>query len=371
MRKLKRRKKESTSDKARDVVKSSMKKRRHILNPRVEFLSSGCIVLNLALSGFGLKGGWGRGRIHNIVGDGSSGKTLLALELCFYVFKNIKKIVSKIYPKVKKVTICYDNAEGVMDFPIEKMYGEDFYDTVDWTRSLHFEAMCRRFLKKAFALKKGEALIYVIDSWDSFQSSSSKKAFLKSVQDDTDLKGDYDLVVQKYASRKFFPTFCDALDKNKLDATLVIISQVRDNIGVTFGKKQRRSGGKALNFYSHQVVWLREVERMAKTKLKRKRVYGIRSLAKVERSKVSKPFREADFRILFDYGIDDINAQIDFLWGNGKIKFNKKGFKTRESFVKYIEGNNLEEELANHTERVWTKVERLFEKEVERRKPRH
>lgn len=368
MRQIKRR--DSSSSKlAKDISKSAKKISK--IKERVEFLSSGCTTLNLALSGLGSKGGWARGRTINIVGDGSSGKTLLALELCFWYYKNIQKISSSIYPKMKNFQICYDNIEGVMDFPIEKMYGEGFVNKVDWIRSPHFEAMCRNFLRKVFALKKRESLLYIVDSWDSFQSASSKKAFLDSIKKDTDLKGDYDVAVQKFASRKFFPTFCDALEKNKIDATLIIISQIRDAIGVMFGKKQKRAGGKALDFYTHQVAWIKEIERLSKKKKGHKRTYGIRSAAKVERSKVSKPFREAEFTIHYDYGIDDISSQIEFLWGKHTIKFKGQTFKDRKSFIKYIEKNNLEEELASHTQKVWQGIERSFEREAERRKRRY
>ena len=336
----------------------------------VEFISSGSTTLNLALSGKGKHGGWGRGRNVNIVGDGSSGKTLLALEIAFWFFNNIADIKSKIYPKVKKFEICYDNGEGVMDFPVKRMYGERFYECVNWKRSKHFEAMCRRFIRKAFALKKGEALLYIIDSWDSFQSAKSKKAFMDSVKKDEDLKGDYDLAIQKYASRKFFPTFCEAMDQNKIDATLVIVSQVRARIGTTYGKKQYRAGGKALDFYTHQVAWIREIERLEKTKKKQKRVYGIKVGVKVERSKVAKPFREAEFTILYDYGLDDVGAMIDHVFGSGPFKFRGKEFKLRTSLIKYIEKGNHESELIAETERLWQIVEEAFEKEVKRRKPR-
>lgn len=360
---------ERTRDLARCVKRSILKRSK--LHSPVEFLNSGCTTLNLALSGKGLHGGWARGRVSNIVGDGSSGKTLLALELAFCFFNRVKLLKSSIFPKVKKFTICYDNGEGVMDFPIVSMYGNNFYETVDWTRSPNFEAMCRRFIRLSSALKKGEALLYIIDSWDSFQSAKSKEAFMKSVKDDEELKGDYDLLVQKYASRKFFPNICDKMDKNKVDATLSIISQVRARIGVKFGKKQYRAGGKALDFYTHQVVWLREMERLAKTKKKQKRVYGIKSHAKVERSKVAKPFRESEFIILYDYGLDDISSMVEYLWGKGTIKFHGEKFNNRLLFIKYIEGNNYEGELIDEAEKLWNKVEAAFEKEVKRRKRRY
>ena len=337
----------------------------------VSFIGSGSTTLNLALSGKGAQGGWARGRIVNIVGDGSSGKTLLALEAAFWFFYHIMFLKRGIYPKVKKFEICYDNGEGVMDFPVANMYGTAFYNAVNWKRSTHFEAMCRRFIRKAFKLKKGEALLYIIDSWDSFQSAKSKKAFMESVEKDQDLKGDYDLLVQKYASRKFFPTICDAMDNNKIDATLVIISQVRSKIGVTFGKKQYRAGGKALDFYTHQVAWINELERLKKTIKKQERVYGIKSGVKVERSKVAKPFREAVFNILYDYGLDDVGAMFDYVYGSGKITFDGVDFATRKKFIKYIEEKDLEEKLVEKTEELWCAVEDAFTKEVKKRKQRH
>lgn len=363
-------KRRSATKEAVGSVRRSLR-RRTVLDEPVEFIGSGSTTLNLALSGRGKDGGWARGRIANIVGDGSSGKTLLALEAAFWFHNNLKHITSKIYPKVKKTVICYDNGEGVMDFPVKKMYGLRFYNNVDWERSVHFEAMCRRFIRKAFALKKGEALLYIIDSWDSFQSAKSKKAFKESVEKDKDLKGDYDLLVQKYASRKFFPSICDAMDHNKIDATLLIISQVRAKIGVTFGKKQYRAGGKALDFYTHQVAWISEIERLAKTIKKQKRVYGIKTAVKVERSKVAKPFRESVFNILYDYGLDDIGAMFDYVFGDGPIKFHGEKFKTRKQFIKHIEENNLEEKLVEETENLWQTVESAFEQEVQKRKPRH
>jgi len=373
-RKIKRRDKKRTIKRRKPTTKDNVRqvtRRKKRINKRVEFISSGCITLNLALSGLGKAGGWARARVNNIVGDGSSGKTLLALELCFWFWKFIRFVKSKIFPKVKKVIICYDNGEGVMDFPVEKMYGQEFYDAVNWERSKNFEQFCRRFLRKAFSLKKGEALLYVIDSWDSFQSAKSKKAFMESIKDDTELKGDYDLALQKYASRKFFPTFCDILEENKIDATLIIISQVRSKIGVTFGKKQTRTGGKALDFYTHMVAWVKEIKKLDKTKKGHKRIYGIRSEAMVERSKVAKPFRSAEFTILYDYGIDDISSMMDFLWPKGTIKFNGKKFKTKNSFIKYVEKENLEDELIKKTEEKWYEIEASFEDEVKRRKPRH
>ena len=370
MKKIKRRNK--SSEIAKEVSSSKRVRRR----TRVEFLSSGDIRLNLALSGKGIDGGWARGRIDNIVGDGSSGKTLLALEVAFWCFKNIKKIKSQIYPKVKKVIIAYYNAEGVMDFPLEKMYGEDFVKAVSWnplSRNKNpriAEHIGRDYIERLNNLKKGEFLLGVIDSWDALGSVAGDKRLADSIEKDKEIDGSYHLEKQKYASSVFFPAICGKMESNTKDATLIIVSQVRTKIGITFGKKQYRAGGKALDFYTHQVAWIRELEKLRKTKQKEKRVYGIRCAVKVERSKVAKPFRESEFTILFDHGLDTISSQIDYLWGKKKIKFNGERFKTKESFIQHIEKNNLEGNLAKETEKRWLTVERAFEKEVEKRKKR-
>ena len=361
-------KRRSTSiDKA---AKSVLKRKKETKEEdRVEFLHSGSTTLNLALSGKGDGGGWARARVDNVVGDGSSGKTICALECAYWVFLRIKKIKSEIFGPVKKFTIVYNNCEGVMDFPLEKMYGQEFVDAVEWICIKEIEAMGRDFISRMRALGKGEFLLYIIDSWDALYSAADKKRFDDAIKDGKLEDGSYNLEKQKYAG-KFFSNVCDDMESNKKDATLFIVSQVRQKIGVTFGKKTYRAGGKALDFYTHQVAWIREEEKLTKTKRGHKRVYGIRSEVKVERSKVAKPFRESKFTILYDYGIDDLNSMADFLYGKGAIKFDGERFPRRETFIKYVEDNNLEERLIAKTEQEWHEIEKAFEKDVTKRKKR-
>ena len=366
--KLKRRKK-STAETAREVNKS-IRRRKPKNRSTVEFLSSGSTTSNLALSGKGPSGGWARARVGNIVGDGSSGKTLLALELMFWCYQNIKNISSSLFPKVKKIELVYNNREGVMDFPIAKMYGADFEKSVKWINSRTIEKMGRDFLKRLERLGKGEFMLYIADSWDAYQSDAGDKRMKESIKKDEEIKGSYNTEKQLWASKDFFPFCSGELENNKKDATLLIISQVRTKIGITFGKKTYRAGGKALDFYTHQVAWIREVEKLKKTKKTHSRVYGIRSELKVSRSKVAKPFRESQFNILYDYGLDDISSMIYFLWGKKQIKYDNKEFKTHKAFIKYIEKNNFETRLALETEEAWQEIERRFEKDVEKRKKR-
>lgn len=353
------------------IAKSAIKSigQRKAIKP-VEFLGSGSTTLNLALSGRA-KEGWARGRVLNIVGDGSSGKTLVALELAFWCYKNIKKIKSKLFPKAKKIQLVYLNAEGVMDFPLEKMYGKDFKQAITWRGNESVEAMGRDYVNRLNKLKKGEFLLYIIDSWDALQSIKDHQRFAKSIKDNKEMEGSFNLDKQKYAN-KFFGYVCSIADSDTpKDATLFIVSQVRKKIGVSFGKKTYRAGGDALNFYTHQVAWIREVEKITKTKDKEKRIIAIKTHVKIERSKVAKPFRESNFQILYDYGLDDLGSMIDYIWGKNKIRFNRRKFKNKELFIKYIEENNLENELIQKTAKKWANIESSFEREVSDRKPRH
>jgi recombination protein RecA len=100
----------------------------------------------------------------------------------------------------------------------------------------------------------------------------------------------------------------------------LIISQVRENIGAMFGNKYRRSGGKALDFYASQVVYLSHLKTLNKTIGGIKRATGVQVKVKCTKNKISLPFRECEFSIRFGYGIDDLSASLEFLEQAGKAK---------------------------------------------------
>lgn len=326
----------------------------------VEFLHSGSICLNLAGSNKGRNGGWARGRIINLVGDGSSGKTLLALELAAYCFHKMLGSISANFPTVKRVKIVFDNGEGVMDFPVAAMYGQDFYDAVfseeNRVSSQTVQEFGRRFGREMAANKPGEMLLYIVDSLDSLAAKEGLDRFEKAIRTDKEEDGTYGTEKAKYLSQSFFDNVCHLM-KGK-DITLVIISQIREKIGISFGKKHGRTGGKALDFYTHQVCWLYEMEKMKRTLRGEERAIGIRVLAKFERNKVAKPFRDAEIQILFDYGLDDLSSSLAWLYGP-KVKvlsFHGVEF-SRAELIKHIESNGLEDKLAELVEEKWQKIE--------------
>jgi RecA/RadA recombinase len=170
--------------------------------------------------------------------------------------------------------------------------------------------------------RAGEVVLVFVDSWDSMRSKVDSANYEKNLKksakaaekgDEDKAKGSYNLGKQKYGSQYFFPRCC--ADMQGQDITLGIISQVRQKIGITFGEKHYRAGGDALNFYTHQVCWLAEREKLFHTIQNRRRDYGIKVRAKFKRNKCAIPFRDADFNIVFNYGIEDVESMLQWRYG--------------------------------------------------------
>jgi RecA/RadA recombinase len=320
-----------------------------------KWTSTGVTLLDLIMGG-----GIPWGNIINIVGDFSSGKTYLAIEILAHIF-------IKIFKRSKKLKFYYDDAEGGFSFDTRKMYGFDVIKEAQ-SRSLSVEQFATRFKKQVDKIKSDEYLIYILDTLDGLPSEAEKlrdgrrqKAMEKSMEDDTEYKeeGSYKVEKPKFLSEFFRLRAAEGKETNMC---LIVISQVRDNIGVMFGDKQKRTGGKALDFYASHCLWLAEVEK----KRKKGRVTGITVKARLKKSKIATPFRESFIDIVFDYGIDNIKSNINFLYdlktelGKSKttdrVKWEGKEYSINE-LIKHIEKRNLEDKLADKVIEKWNEIE--------------
>lgn len=344
----------------KEVKEIKMASTKKIEDEPVEFISTGSTVLNMAGSGHGKTGGWARNRIANIVGDGSSGKTILALETAAQDFYTIQKRESKLFAPVNEIQIVYNNVERVMDFPLAKMYGHKFVDAVDWISTPTVEEFGADFAKRVQKLKVGQHLLYIVDSWDALRSKVGMERFEKQLEEAMEdkksaSKGTYGLDKQKYSS-DYFGSICSMMDGK--DATLIIISQVREKINIMFGEKYYRAGGKALDFYTHQCCWLAEYDDISRTYKGKEWPLGIISRGRFKRNKVAKPYRQGDITILFDYGIDDLTSMINWLWGPKAqtIDFDDEKM-SRADFINYIERNGLIDEIREMVEQEWLRME--------------
>jgi RecA/RadA recombinase len=139
---------------------------------------------------------------------------------------------------------------------------------------------------------------------------------------------------------------------------LLIISQVRENIGALFGEKYKRSGGKALDFFASQIVWLSHLKLLEKSINKIKRPYGIIVKAKVKKNKIAPPMREAQFEFHFNYGTEDLLASIQWLKEVNKLPSNLREIDLDSLDDKtYIQ---LTAEAAEAVKVAWAEVEETF-----------
>lgn len=258
----------------------------------VDFIPSGCTLFDCVLGG-----GYPLGRITNIVGDKSTGKTLLAIEACAN-FKN--KFSGQIF--YRETESAFDPAYAeALGMPVDDIdFGDSLYTVEDWHDDL---------IDVLDKMEKDEPGLYILDSLDAL----SDEAELAREID----KGSYGAAKAKKLSELFRKLVQPIAEHN---VNVLVVSQIRDAIGVMFGKKHTRSGGKALDFYASQVIWLAHIKRLQRTHKKVKRAYGVEIKAKCEKNKIALPFRECNFNIIFGYGIDSIGANFAWLESIGRLK---------------------------------------------------
>jgi recombination protein RecA len=265
----------------------------------VDRISTGSTLLNLALGG----GGWKLGRIANLVGDKSTGKTLLGGIEAFANF-------SREFPDGN---MRYGEAEAAFDDEYAASMG--LPDGVK-RRSLELDKEPLRtvedyrdelisFMKES----AGRPNLYVLDSLDAL-SDDAELARLGKKDDEGNDKGSYNTEKAKKLSAMYRQLVRDIEQSNTCH---IVISQIRERIGVAFGEKYMRAGGKALDFYASQVVWLREKEKLTRTIKGEKRPIGVSIEANVKKLKTGTPYRKCEFDIIFGYGVDDESSMIDWL----------------------------------------------------------
>jgi len=306
------------------------------------YARTGCTLLDCVVGG-GTGLGFPFGRIVNFVGDKSSGKTFVSNEL----------IAANFHEHKKNFKWNYDDSESGYTFNTMSLYNFDIMktDTEDTLFSSTVEELDVNvfdFLKK-FRTDKQKG-IYVVDSLDGLSNSevqereAERAAKMKKCAEKGEIftdKGSYQMKSQKFLSQEFFRTKAEKLHgKNVL---LIFVSQIRDKIDAgNFQRKWTRAGGKALDFYAHSVVVLGQV-----TKIKvGERPIGLVLKAKTDKSKTARPYRECTFSLYFDYGIDNIGSNLDFLFDlrgkDGKllkaaesINFNgvQKNLKSYKTFL--------------------------------------
>jgi len=225
----------------------------------------------------------------NIVGDKSTGKTLLAIEACANFAKQHPD--GDIFYCEVEAAFSPEYAEG-LGFPVSRV---TFIEECRTVEDL-FEDLQKKLEKCS------KPTLYIVDSLDALSDRAEQEREID--------KGTFGANKAKIVGQLFRRLVALMEEKN---LTLFIISQERDNIGVMFGKTTTRSGGRALDFYASQIIWLSQIKTHKKTRKGIERTIGIQIKAKCEKNKVGPAYRICEFPIIFGFGVDDVKAGLDFL----------------------------------------------------------
>ena len=275
----------------------------------VETISSGTLSMDLALGG-----GYPKGRVVEIYGPESSGKTTLAL----HAIAEVQKAGG---------TAAFVDAEHALDPAYAKRLGIDIASLLVSQPDNGEQA-----LEIVETLVRSNAVdIIVLDS---------VAALVPQAEIDGDM-GDSLPGLQARLMSQALRKLTGIINKSK--ATVIFINQIRMKIGVMFGNPETTTGGNALKFYASQRVDIRRIGQLKAGE----DIIGNRVRVKVVKNKIAPPFRQAEFDIMYNEGISttgdvlDLAALHDVVTKSGA--FYKYGDETigqgRDAAKQYLKDN--------------------------------
>ena len=272
----------------------------------VELLPSGCLSLDIALGG-----GYPKGRIIEIYGPESSGKTTLTL----HAIAEIQK---------QGGTAAFIDAEHALDPAYARKLGVDTENLLVAQPDNGEQA-----LEITETLVRSNAVdLIVVDS---------VAALVPQAEIDGDM-GDAHMGLQARLMSQALRKLTGIINKSK--ATVIFINQIRMKIGVMFGNPETTTGGNALKFYASVRA---DIRRTAQIK-SGDDVIGNRTKVKIVKNKIAAPFRVAEFDIMYNEGISktgdiiDLAVEHEILGKSGAFyKYNDQNIgQGRENAKRYL-----------------------------------
>ena len=299
----------------------------------IESIPTGALGLEIALG----IGGVPRGRIIEIYGPESSGKTTLAL----HIIAEAQKMNGE---------AAFIDAEHALDPVYAKHLGVDIDNLIVSQPDTGEQA-----LEITEALIRSGALdVIVVDS---------VAALVPKAEIDGDM-GDSHIGLQARLMSQALRKLAGAINKSK--TVLIFINQLREKVGIMFGNPETTTGGRALKYYSSVRLDIRKIENIKQNG----EVIGNRARVKVVKNKVAPPFREAEFDIVYGKGISkegnilDMGVTLDIVEKSGSwFSYNGERLAQGRENVKTC-FKERPELMAEIEEKIRAKFSEAFEKSL-------
>ena len=299
----------------------------HSANRAISSIKTGAISLDLALG----IGGVPRGRVIEIYGPESSGKSTLAT----HIVANCQK---------EGGVATYIDAEHALDPSYAAKIGVNLNDLMISQPDCGEDA-----LNIAEMLARSNAVdVIVIDSVAALVPKSELEGDI----------GDSHVGLQARLMSQALRKLTSTLSKGNTCA--IFINQIREKVGVMFGNPETTSGGRALKFYSSIRI---DIRRIASIKGPENSDIGNRVRVKVVKNKMAPPFRIAEFDILFNEGISRTGSIIDLGVERGII--DKKGTWYSYGEKKLGQGKEAARDVLKNQPKIADDIERLILEKVQ------